>query len=238
MNDGATAVGVGALVPRRREWFGHPRGLWVLAGTELWDRISFHGMQAMLVLYMTGDLLLHPDRTDRIIGFATYRATLESITGPLSDVALATQTFGLYLAFVAGLPILGGWVGDRLTGRKLAVVLGAALMTAGHFLLAFDATFLVALVFLMTGAGILRGNLSAQIKSLYADGDPRETNAFQYYSLAVNFGAFIAPILTGSVAAIWGWHVGFGVAGVGMLIGLVIYVAGSALLPSDGGRSS
>ena len=202
---------------RNQELFGQPKGLWVLAGTELWDRISFHGMQAMLVLYMTGDLLIHPERVSKIIGFGVYRNAVEAMTGPLTDVALATQTFGFYLAFVTGLPLLGGWIGDKFTGRKIAVGAGAAMMTLGHFFMAFDVTFLFALLFLMTGAGMLRGNLSPQIKSLYADGDPRETNAFQYYYFSVNFGAFIAPIVSGAVAAFYGWHVGFGVAGIGML---------------------
>jgi POT family proton-dependent oligopeptide transporter len=218
--------------------FGQPKGLWVLAGTELWDRISFHGMQAMLVLYMTGDLLIHPERMRTIIGFSAYRNGVEAMTGPLTDIALATQTFGFYLAFVTGLPLLGGWVGDKFTGRKLAVGLGAAMMTAGHFALAFDPTFLIALVLLMFGAGFLRGNLSAQIKSLYPDGDPRETNAFQYYYFAVNFGAFIAPIMTSTVAVTlgYGWHAGFAVAGFGMLIGLMVYRLGARHRPPDGGR--
>lgn len=111
--------------------------------------------------------------------------------------------------------------------------LGAALMTAGHFALTFDRSFLIALILLMIGAGMLRGNLSPQIKSLYVDGDPRETNAFQYYYFAVCFGAFIAPIVSGAVATVWGWHAGFGVAGFGMLIGLLIYLAGSRFLPTD-----
>lgn len=215
------------------EWYGQPRGLWVLAGTELWDRISFHGMQAMLVLYMTGDLLIHPERVARIIGFPAYRGFVEGMTGPLTDVGLATQTFGLYLAFVTGLPLLGGWIGDKFTGRRIAVGTGAGLMTAGHFALAFDQTFLIALVLLMVGAGMLRGNLSPQIKSLYPDGDPREINAFQYYYFAVNLGAFIAPIVSGAVAAVWGWHAGFGVAGFGMLIGLLIYLSGTRYLPTE-----
>jgi POT family proton-dependent oligopeptide transporter len=218
--------------------FGQPKGLWVLAGTELWDRISFHGMQAMLVLYMTGDLLVHPERMARIIGFGAYRSAVESMTGPLTDVALATQTFGFYLAFVTGLPLLGGWLGDKIMGRKLAVALGASLMTAGHFLMAFDATFLAALIFLMTGAGMLRGNLSAQIKSLYPGDDPRQTAAFQYYYMAISVGAFIAPIVTGGVAALYGWHVGFGVAGLGMLVGLITYLTGVKHLPeSRAGRA-
>ncbi|PKB14548.1 POT family proton-dependent oligopeptide transporter [Novosphingobium kunmingense] len=216
-----------------REAFGQPRGLWVLAGTELWDRISFHGMQAMLVLYMTGDLLIDKARVQGILGFASYRGMLDSLFGPLTDTALATQTFGLYLAFVTGLPLLGGWLGDRFLGRRLSVGLGAALMTAGHFALAFDKTFLIALVLLMSGAGLLRGNLSAQIKALYPDDDPREVNAFQYYYFAVNFGAFIAPIVSGAVAAVWGWHAGFGVAGFGMLIGLIVYLSGARDLPPE-----
>ena len=226
MADAAMPEKTGAL-------FGQPRGLWVLAGTELWDRVSFHGMVAMLVLYMTGDLLIHQERVATIIGFAAFRGLLESMSGPLSSQALAVQTFGYYYAFVTGLPLLGGWIGDRVTGRKVAVSSGAALMTAGHFALAFDRTFLIALVLLMCGAGLLRGNLSAQIKSLYADGDPREVNAFQYYYMGINFGAFVAPIASGAVATIWGWHAGFAVAGFGMLIGLVVYLGGQAWLPAE-----
>lgn len=215
---------------RTTDLFGQPKGLWVLAGTEFWDRISFHGMVAMLVLYMTGDLLLHPDRVATIIGFAPWRAALEATSGALSPQALALQTFGYYYACVTGFPLLGGWIGDRVTGRKIAVGGGAAMMTMGHFALAFDRTFLIALVLLMCGAGLLRGNLSAQIKSLYANGDAREVNAFQYYYLGINFGAAAAPILSGSVAAIWGWHAGFAVAGFGMLIGLATYLAGQRWL--------
>lgn len=227
-----------ALPQRSDELFGQPKGLWVLAGTELWDRISFHGMVAMLVLYMTGDLLLAPARVGTVIGFPAFRAFLESTSGPLGAQAIALQTFGYYYACVTGLPLLGGWIGDRITGRKLAVGGGAAMMTAGHFALAFDRTFLIALVLLMCGAGLLRGNLSAQVKSLYADGDPREVNAFQYYYLGINFGAAAAPILSGSVAAIWGWHAGFAVAGFGMLIGLMVYLGGQRWLPAEQQRAS
>lgn len=213
-------------------WLGHPKGLWVLAGTELWDRISFHGMQAMLTLYMAGELLL-PGRVEHVVGFASFRAIVESVTGPLSVQALATQTFGLYVGLIYFTPVIGGTIGDRLTGRRIAITLGALLMTAGHFALAFDQSFLLALLLLILGAGLLRGNLSAQIKSLYADGDRREADAFQIYYLAVNFGAFVAPIVTGTLATAYGWHIGFAFAGFGMLIGLVVYLAGQKLLPRD-----
>jgi POT family proton-dependent oligopeptide transporter len=233
-----TAVATTAIdtVPQR-EAFGQPRGLWVLAGTELWERISFHGMQALLVLYMVGALLL-PGHVEHVAGFAAYRATIETFTGPLSVQALAAQTFGLYIGLVYFTPVLGGAIGDRLIGRRAAVVIGGGLMTCGHFALAFDASFLVALLLLILGAGLLRGNLSAQVKSLYAEGDRREADAFQLYYVAINIGAFIAPIITGALATIYGWHFGFGFAGFGMLIGLCVYIAGARLLPPEPPRAA
>jgi POT family proton-dependent oligopeptide transporter len=134
----------------------------VLAGTELWDRISWHGMVAMLVLYMTGELLL-PGRVEHVVGFATYRAGLEQVFGPMSVTQLATQTFALYFSAITLLPLVGGWIGDKVMPRRAAVSLGALTMTAGHFAMAFDATFLLALVLLVIGAGLLRGNLMPQI---------------------------------------------------------------------------
>ncbi len=214
------------------ERFGQPNGLWVLAGTELWDRISFHGMQAMLVLYMTGELL-KPGRIEHVVGFAQYRAMIESVTGPLSVQAMATQTFGLYVALILFTPLLGGVIGDRWMSRRTAVGGGALLMTGGHFALAFDESFLLALLLLIVGAGLLRGNLKAQIRALYEAGDRRQADAFQVYSFVVNFGAFIAPIFSGGVAASRGWHAGFAVAGFGMLIGLAWYLIGSRHLPQD-----
>ncbi len=220
------------LAPTGQRLKDHPRGLWVLAGTEFWDRISFHGMQALLVLYMVGSLL-SPGHIENVAGFATYRAAVEAVTGPLSVQALAAQTFGLYIGLIYFTPIIGGILGDRLTGRRVAVTLGALLMTAGHFALAFDKTFLLALLLLIFGVGFLRGNLSAQVKSLYEDGDRREADAFQIYYVAINVGAFIAPIVTGALAAIYGWHTGFAFAGLGMLIGLAFYLVGQKHLPAE-----
>src|SRR5437899_2283843 len=119
------------------EVFGHPRGLVVLAGTELWDRISFHGMQALLTLYMVEQLFL-PGHIERIAGFAGFRSIIEHLTGPLSVQALATQIFGIYVGLVYFTPALGGALGDRVLGRTRTVTLGALLMTAGHFCMAFD----------------------------------------------------------------------------------------------------
>src|SRR3954471_6412886 len=228
----ATVVAAAGEIELPNEAFGQPRGLWVLAGTELWERISFHGMQALLVLYMVGALLL-PGHVEHVAGFAQFRAAVETLTGPLSVQALAAQTFGLYIGLVYFTPVLGGAIGDRLIGRRAAVTIGAILMTCGHFALAFDRSFLAALLLLILGAGLLRGNLSAQVKSLYADGDRREADAFQLYYVGINLGAFIAPIVTGALAMLWGWHAGFGFAGFGMLIGLGVYLAGARYLPPD-----
>ncbi len=213
-----------------RTIFGHPRGVFVLAGTEVWDRISFQGMQALLVLYMVSQLLL-PGHIEHVVGFAGFRALVEWFRGPLSVKALATQTFGIYVFIVYLTPILGGIIGDRLLGRRNTIVLGGLLMTTGHFLLAFDASFLIALGFLVLGAGLFRGNLTPQMGELYDVNDRRRDEAFQIYAFALNLGAFLAPLITGSLAKYYGWHFGFGFAGVGMLIGLVIYLAGGRDLP-------
>ena len=159
-----------------KDILGHPRGLATLAGTELWERISFHGMVALLTLYMAEQLLL-PGHIEKIVGFAAYRRVLQWITGPLTIEALATQTFGLYIGLIYFTPVLGGLIGDRLLGRRNAVILGCVLMTLGHFCMAFDQSFLFALLLLTLGAGFLRGNLIAQVGALYRSGDARSTHA-------------------------------------------------------------
>jgi POT family proton-dependent oligopeptide transporter len=224
MTDVAIALD-SSLPPQQRTLFGHPRGLLYIAGTELWDRISFHGMQALLVLYMVEQLLL-PGHVEHIAGFAGARAVIEAVTGHLSTQALATQIFGLYVGLVYFTPVFGGLLGDRLLGRTRAVVLGGVLMAAGHFCMAFDESFLLALLLLILGAGCLRGNLAPQLGELYARDDHRRTFAFQIYGSAVNLGAFIAPLVTGALGQAYGWHAGFAFAGFGMLFGLVVYLSG------------
>ncbi|HTT98265.1 MAG TPA: peptide MFS transporter [Rhizomicrobium sp.] len=223
--------------PDRATVFGHPKGLLFIGGTELWDRISFHGMQALLVLYMVEQLLL-PGHVERIVGFATFRAVIESMTGPLSTQALASQVFGLYVGLVYFTPVIGGALGDRVLGRTRTIALGALLMTAGHFCLAFDASFMLALLLLICGAGCLRGNLSPQLGELYPKEDRRRTAAFQTYGAMINIGAFIAPIVTGFLGQAYGWHFAFAFAGVGMLIGLVIYLSGRRYLPAERERGA
>jgi POT family proton-dependent oligopeptide transporter len=225
-----------AQAPAGRTVFGHPRGLAVLGLTELWDRISFHGMQAVLVLFMV-DQLLRPGHVEHIVGFAAFRNVVEHVTGPLSVQALASQIFGLYVGLVAATPILGGYLGDRVLGRTATVTLGALLMTIGHFCMAFDQSFLLALALLILGAGCLRANLSPQVSDLYPPNDRRRDVAFQLYASSINLGGFVAPLVSGALAQTWGWHAAFGFAGFGMLIGLIVYLAGRRDLPAISARA-
>jgi POT family proton-dependent oligopeptide transporter len=149
-----------------------------------------------------------------------------------------SQVFGLYVGLVYFTPVIGGALGDRVLGRTRTVALGALLMTAGHFCLAFDTSFLLALLLLICGAGCLRGNLSPQLGELYAKEDRRRTAAFQTYGAMINIGAFIAPIVTGFLGQAYGWHFAFAFAGVGMLIGLVIYLSGRKYYPAERLRRS
>jgi POT family proton-dependent oligopeptide transporter len=235
------AGGMTARLDYQPGLFGHPRGLVVLAGTELWDRLSFAGMQAILVLYMVERLLL-PGHVDQISGFETFRRVLEVATGPLTIQALASQIFGLYVGFVALTPIFGGWLGDRVLGRRRSVIGGALLMTAGHFCMAFEQSFLAALSLLILGAGLLRGNLAPQLAELYGGDDRRRAVAFQVYACVVSLGAFVAPLVTGLLSQLFDWDVAFAAAGFGMLIGLVVYLSGAgslppvAIRPRQGGR--
>src|ERR1700733_1494199 len=226
-----TAIAI-ELPQRPRTVFGHPRGLLYIAGTELWERISFHGMQALLVLYMVEQLLL-PGHIEHILGFGGFRSAIESVTGSLSVQALASQIFGLYIGFVYLMPVIGGALGDRVLGRRRAVALGALMMTVGHFCMALEALFLIALLLLVVGAGLLRGNLISQLGDLYPKSDQRRENGFQIYYSVLNTGAFVAPLITGALQVRFGWHYGFGFAGVGMLAGLLIYSAGQGYIPAD-----
>jgi proton-dependent oligopeptide transporter, POT family len=218
--------------PAAAELFGHPRGLTYIAFTEAWERFSFYGMQALLVLYMAGHLL-QPGVIEQVAGFAALRAGLESVFGTLSTQALASQIFGLYIGLVYFMPIFGGLLGDRVMGRRRAVLLGAAAMAVGHFLMAFEAAFLPALAALIVGSGLLKGNLAAQVGALYTKEDRRRDSAYTAYCTAINVGAFIAPLVCGTLGEFYGWHYGFGAAGIGMLVGIVIYLSGARYLPAD-----
>jgi proton-dependent oligopeptide transporter, POT family len=189
-------------------------------------------MMALLVLYMVNQLLL-PGHVENIAGFAGFRGALESLVGPLSPLALASQVFGLYTGFVYFTPVLGGIVADRWIGQRNAVVIGAVSMSAGHIGMAFDQSFLLALLLLVVGSGFLKGNISAQVGALYPLNDEaRRTRGFAIFSIAINFGAVCGPLLCGILAQRYGWHYGFGVAAIFMLIGLATYLYGYRYLPA------
>ncbi len=211
--------------------FGHPRGLTVLATTHLWERFSFYGMQALLMLYMTKYLLL-PDHAQDVIGLRAFRSALESLFGPLTDLAFAAQTYGIYSGLISGTPLLGAWLGDRVLGKRRTVTLGCLMMSAGHLTMASEHLFLVALSLIVLGAGGVIGNMYAQVGLLYSQEDHRRTRAFGIYLITLNIGALIAPLVIGTLGEKVSWHWGFGVAGIGMLIGLATYLAGQRYLPS------
>ncbi|MEN2284203.1 peptide MFS transporter [Algoriphagus sp. SE2] len=221
-----------------QNFFGHPKGLFYLAFTEAWERFSFYGMTALLVLYMVNQLLL-PGHVEHIAGFEGFRNLIESITGPLSTLAIASLIFGLYSGFVYFTPVFGGLIADRWTGQRNAVVIGALLMTAGHIVMAFDQTFLLALLLLIIGSGFLKGNIAAQVGALYpADDEVRRTRGFVIFSTAINIGAIFGPLLCGYLAQAYGWHYGFGIAGVFMVIGLLTYLYGYRYLPAKVAHSN
>jgi POT family proton-dependent oligopeptide transporter len=217
---------------RSRDLFGHPRGLTVLATTEMWERFSFYGMQAILLLYMTKYLLL-PEHARYVLGLDAYRAGLEAVVGKLTDLAFAAQTYGLYSGMIYIMPIAGAWVGDRVLGRTRTITIGCLLMAAGHLAMASEAAFLGALTLLVIGSGCVIGNMLAQVGLLYSLEDERRTRAFGIYLITLNIGALVAPLVIGTLGEKVSWHLGFGAAGIGMLIGLATYLYGRRHLPPD-----
>jgi proton-dependent oligopeptide transporter, POT family len=213
-------------------FFGHPKGLFYLAFTEAWERFSFYGMTALVVLYMVNQLLL-AGHAEHVAGLAKFRSGMESVFGPLSTQALASQIFGLYSGFVYFTPLLGGMIADRWIGQRNAVVIGALSMSGGHLAMAFDQTFLIALLLLVIGSGFLKGNISAQVGALYpTDDEPRRVRGFVIFSTGINIGAVAGPLLCGFLAQVYGWHYGFSVAAIFMFLGLATYLYGYRYLPA------
>jgi POT family proton-dependent oligopeptide transporter len=215
---------------------GHPRGLFYLAFTELWERFSYYGMTALLGLYMVQQLLI-PGHAEHVLGLAALRRLFEA-RGPIGDQAFASLIFGWYSGLVYFTPILGGLLADRLLGTRFTVVAGALLMSAGHIAMAFDASFLIALGLLIAGSGCLKGNISAQVGQLYpAAAESLRTQGYTIFSAGINIGSVAGPLACGGLAAAYGWHVGFGCAGALMIFALIIYLAGQRHLPGRGCRA-
>lgn len=207
--------------PADRSFFGHPRGLRVLAFSQAFERFSYAGMQTLLVLYAAHSLF-QPGHIQHIWGYPL----LAAVYGHPTPDALASSIFGLYAGVVYLTPILGGVVADRWLGRSRAVILGAGLLTLGHWLMGEEATFLIALLCLVLGVGFFKTNITGQVGDLYAVDDPRRASAFQLFVLFIAVAAVVAPLVCGTLGEKVAWKWGFAAAGVGMVIGLATYLAG------------
>jgi POT family proton-dependent oligopeptide transporter len=215
--------------PHDRAFLGHPKGLGFLSLVEGCERFSYYSMQTLLVLYMVKYLLL-PQHMGAVAGLGWLGA--HWYTG-LSGQPLASAIFGDYTALVYLTPILGGIIADRWLGRRSALVAGALVMALGHFLMAFEGSFLFALLALVTGVGLFKGNIASQVGELYRDGDVRRAMAFQIFYIAIQVSVIAAPLVSGTLGEEVGWHWGFGCAGVVMVVGLLIYLSASRYLPPD-----
>ena len=195
--------GSAAALPVQPEatWIGHPRGLLTLFMTEMWERFSYYGMRALLVLFMV--------------------AAIQDGGMGLTDQT-ATAIYGLYSAAVYLLSLPGGWMADRLMGAQRAIWYGGIVIMCGHFTLAIPGvtTFFLGLILIALGTGLLKPNISAVVGELYPPGDPRRDGGFTIYYMGINLGAFLGPLACGLLAA-ENWHYGFAAAGVGMLFGLI-----------------
>jgi proton-dependent oligopeptide transporter, POT family len=212
--------------------FGHPRGLSYLFATEMWERFSYYGMRALLVLYMV-KYLFEPERAQHVIGLGALKSGMEALFGPLDAQPFSSHVFGFYSGFVYLTPVFGGLLADRWLGQRRTVVLGAGLMAIGHFMMAFEPLFLFALTLLILGNGAFKPNISTQVGFLYAPGDPRRDRAFSIFYVGINLGAFLAPLVCGTLGETLGWHYGFTIAGVGMTLALAIYLYAAPTLPPD-----
>ena len=204
----------------------------------MWERFSYYGMRSLLVLYMVDHLLIRPDVGQQVLGFTAIKGFIESLPwvrqlGPLAPQPLSSQIYGLYTAFVYLTPFFGGMLADRVLGQRRTVVLGAILMAIGHFLMASERWFFLALLFLILGNGAFKPNISTQVGLLYPQGDPRRDGAFTIFYMGINLGAFFSPLVCGTLGQTVGWHWGFGAAGVGMVVGLIIYLIGQKHLATD-----
>jgi POT family proton-dependent oligopeptide transporter len=211
MQDGAEVA-----TPYDDSFLGHPRGLPTLFFTEMWERFSYYGMRALLLLFMVAP---------------------KDQGGLGLSVPIASGVYGLYTASVYLFTIPGGWVADRLLGLRKAVLAGGVLIASGHYCLLFERTlevFYLGLVLIVLGTGLLKANVSSIVGQLYPEGDSRLDAGFSIFYMGINLGAFFSPLICGPLGQRWGWHWGFGVAAFGMTLGLIQYVLGLSRLGNAG----
>ena len=214
-----------------RAFLGHPKGLGYLGFTEACERFSYYSMQTLLVLYMVNYLLV-PGRMESVVGLDWLNA---HVYPGLAGQPLASAIFGTYTALVYLTPIFGGIIADRWLGRNRTLIFGGMLMAIGHFLMAIQPAFLLALLALLLGVGAFKGNIATQVGALYGPEDLRRAMAFQIFYIFINVSVIVAPLISGTLGQKVGWHYGFGCAGVVMVLGLLIYLSGQRYLPADAG---
>ena len=230
--------------PPQPTFLGHPVGLFVLFFAEMWERFSYYGMRGLLKVYMVNYLFVVSRQIlqgsenhiagdpHAVIGWDFIRQLIDSNPNAPAG-AYASVIYGWYTGLVYLTPLLGGFLADRYWGQRKTVFLGGALMAAGHFLMAFENWFFFALLLLIIGNGAFKPNISTQVGNLYPPGDPRRDGAFTIFYMGINLGAFICNLVCGTLAATVGWHWGFGAAGVGMVLGLIVYFFGQRFLAAD-----
>ncbi len=221
-----------AVAVKEHDLFGHPRGLTFLFTTEMWERFSYYGMRALLPIYLTGYLLL-PGHAEHVIGYHTMKGIFELMRGTLNAQQLQSMIYMWYTGLVYFTPLVGGYLADRYFGRRYTVVVGGIVMAIGHFLMAFDSMFYFALLFLIVGNGGFKPNISTQVGGLYAAGDHRIDRAYSIFYVGINTGAALGQIICGGLGETVAWHYGFASAGIGMLIGTLIYLFALRILPRD-----
>ncbi|MGN6500595.1 MAG: peptide MFS transporter [Tsuneonella sp.] len=216
-----------AADPADRAFMGHPKGLGYLGFVEACERFSYYSMQTLLTLYMVNYLLL-PAHSGGVIGLGA----VQNFYG-LEGQPLASRIFGDYTSLVYLTPIVGGILADRWLGRRAALIAGATIMAIGHFLMAFEGAFLFALLALIIGVGLFKGNIASQVGELYGENDNRRAMAFQIFYIFINVSVIVAPLISGTLGQNVGWHYGFGTAGIVMVLGLLIYLKARPWLPAD-----
>lgn len=201
----------------QKELFGHPVGLYILFFTEMWERFSYYGMRAILVLYLVAKT------TENNPGL-----------GWTNGEALALYGWYTMLVYVASIP--GGWIADKFLGQKKSVLFGGILLVIGHSVLAIEEmwAFYSGLGFIIAGVGMLKPNISTMVGGLYKQGDIRRDKGFTIFYIGINVGAFLSSLIVGTVGEVYGWHYGFGLAGIGMALGLIQYVLGQKYLKHVG----
>jgi POT family proton-dependent oligopeptide transporter len=226
--------------PAGPTFFGHPRGLSTLFFTEMWERFSYYGMRALLILFMTAE-------TANVVTDPATGSVLRDNPGMGLEVGTAAAIYGLYTSLVYILALPGGWVADNIWGQRKAVWVGGWIIALGHFTMAAptltgaaahgtfaDVTFFAGLIFIILGTGLLKPNVSTVVGELYPEGGARRDAGFSIFYMGINIGAFLGPIITGWLGEGYNWHWGFGAAGVGMVLGLLQYRAGAAYLGTAG----